>query len=406
MNSTGIFSLSAKHSQPFVKILDNKLAIVKEIENLSPDTRVVSILGKARMGKSTFLNLLITNINGDSSNQNIFTTQDSDEHCTRGIDAFYLPQKNLLLLDSQGLAYEDSSHDPQLLLFLYHVSDVVIFNDNRRLENGALKLLEPICTFTNYLDMDEVVKPRLFFRIADSDVKEPGKNLEKVLGTYQDQYQSIRDSIRHLFHSDIRMLPTAPLDKRVRALLNANEYNEVLDMDDLGFREACQAIEEAMGKAEKKSKLAQLHDVIGKINGNEEIKIEKLDIVKLQAEREMIKWRDANVSPALYMPIEVDGTQKSYDDNVKPRKNTKQSVLTSFTRRFKSIPETIRESIRADLDEKLAAPIREAVTACERKAEERVASAASAAYADKTLSNINSMNNSLSTIPDSFWSNY
>ena len=409
MNSTGIFSSSAKRSQPFVKILDNKLAIVKEIENLSPDTRVVSILGKARMGKSTFLNLLITNMKeneGDMANQTIFTTQDSDEHCTRGIDAFYLPEKNLLLLDSQGLAYEDSSHDPQLLLFLYHVSDVVIFNENRRLENGALKLLEPICTFTNYLDLDEVVKPRLFFRIADSDIKEPEKNLEKVLGAYQDQYQSIRDSIRHLFHADLRMLPTAPLDKLSKSLLNANEYTQVLDMDELGFREACQAIEDAIGKAEKKSKLAQLHDVIGKINGNEEIKIEKLDIVKLQAEREMTKWRDANVSPALYMPIEVDGTQKSFDENVKPRKNTKQSVLTNFTRRFKAIPETIRESIRSELDEKLGAPIREAVAACEKKAEERVASVAFAAYADKTLANLNSMNNSFSTIPDTFWVTY
>jgi hypothetical protein len=409
MNSTGIFSLSAKRSQPFVKILDNKLTIVKEIEQLSPDTRVVSILGKARMGKSTFLNLLITSMKenqGDMTNQNIFTTQDSDEHCTRGIDAYYLPEKNLLLLDSQGLAYEDSSHDPQLLLFLYHVSDVVIFNDNRRLENGALKLLEPICTFTNYLDLDEVVKPRLFFRIADSDVKEPGKNLEKVLGTYQDQYQSIRDSIRHLFHADIRMLPTAPLDKLSRSLLNGNEYKQVLEMDELGFREACQIIEDAIGKAEKKSKLAQLQEVIGKINGNEEIKIEKLDIVKLQAEREMTKWRDANVSPALYMPIEVDGTQKSFDDNVKPRKNMKQNVLTNFTRRFKAIPESIRESIRSDLDEKLGMPIREAVAACERKAEERVASVVAVAYADKALANINSMNNSLSTIPDSFWDNY
>lgn len=405
MNSTGLFSKDAKRSQPFVKILDNKLAIVKEIEGLSPDTRVISILGKARMGKSTFLNVLITNMQA-AENETIFTTQDSDEHCTRGIDAFYMPEKNILLLDSQGLAYEDSSHDPQLLLFLYHVSDVVIFNENRRLENGALKLLEPICTFTNYIDMDEVVKPHLFFRIADSDVKEPEKNLEKVLGTYADQYQSIRDSIRHLFHTDIRILPTAPLDKRVRALLNAHEYKEVLSADDLGFQEACQAIEQTVGKAEKKSKLAQLKEVISKINGNEEIKIEKLDIVKLQAEREMTKWRDANVSPALYMPIEVDGTQKSFDYAVKPRKAMKREVLTNFTKRFKAIPETIREPIRSELDDKLGAPIREATTASERKAEERVALPVAVAYSDKTLQQLNSMNNSFCTIPEDFWPNY
>jgi hypothetical protein len=48
-------------------------------------------------------------------------------------------------------------------------------------QNEALRLIEPICTFTQYLDVDAVDKPSLIFRLSDGkQVKDPKKNLENV----------------------------------------------------------------------------------------------------------------------------------------------------------------------------------------------------------------------------------
>ena len=79
--------------EPLVKVVESLLKlswnpdIVTSIVQ-STHIRVISILGKARMGKSTFLNCLITKLTG--SDAYVFPTQENDEHCTQGIDMYIL----------------------------------------------------------------------------------------------------------------------------------------------------------------------------------------------------------------------------------------------------------------------------------------------------------------------------
>lgn len=388
-------------AQPFVKIIDNKLTLVGEVPQGNP--RVVSILGKARMGKSTFFNAVVTHLRKKSEAP--FKAMYGDDHCTRGIDSYFLPEHNLLLLDSQGLDYEDASHDPHLLLLLYILSDVILFNDTRRLENGALKLMEPVCTFTNYLDIASVVKPKLYFRIFDSDVKDAQKNLEKVLGTYQDQYQSIRNSIKHLFDGDIRLLKTEPLDRPSKMMLENNMYRELL-AEPLGFREAVEAVLTGANAMTSKSVLAQTPDIIEQINSNEEISITKLDVVKLQAENDIHKWIQTQVPDAVYSSIEVDGTQKCFDERVEPRKNAKKSQLAAFTKRFRDVEETIRGPFYKSLNAKMDAPIQKAIEDSRYKARSIVAEQFNQVQADREFPTVNSYKNSFTTIPDTYWRGY
>jgi hypothetical protein len=388
-------------AQPFVKILDNKLTLVGTVPQGNP--RVVSILGKARMGKSTFFNAVVTHLRKKSEAP--FKAMVGDDHCTRGIDSYFLPEHNLLLLDSQGLDYEDASHDPHLLLLLYILSDVILFNDTRRLENGALKLMEPVCTFTNYLDIASVVKPKLYFRIFDSDVKDAQKNLEKVLGTYHDQYQSIRNSIKHLFDGDIRLLKTEPLDRPSKMMLENNMYRELL-AEPLGFREAVEAVLTGANEMTSKSVLAQTPDIIEQINSNEEISITKLDIVKLQAENDIHKWIQTQVPDAVYSSIEVDGTQKCFDERVEPRKNAKKSQLAAFTKRFRDVEETIRGPFYKNLSAKMDAPIQKAIEDSRYKARSLVAEQFKQVQADREFPTVNSYKNSFTTIPESYWTGY
>ena len=123
-----------------LSIINKTIRLSDNINIPNDDTiRVVSIIGKARMGKSTFLNAMVNHIEGTSTRP--FATQSDDNHCTRGIDYYYSKSKSILLLDCQGLALEDSSHDPLLLLITYLTSDVIVFNERMMLQNEALKLL-------------------------------------------------------------------------------------------------------------------------------------------------------------------------------------------------------------------------------------------------------------------------
>jgi hypothetical protein len=388
-------------SKPFIKIVNEQLTLVGSIPKGNP--RVISILGKARMGKSTFLNTIVTYMTGES--QAPFKAMDCDDHCTRGIDGYHLPEHNLFLLDSQGLDYEDASHDPHLLLFLYIVSDLIIFNDTRRLENGALKLMESVCTFTNYLDIETVMKPKLYFRIFDSDVKDPAKNLEKVLGTYNDQYQSIRKSIKHLFDKDLRLLTTEPLGRPAKMMLEHNMYKQLL-AEPLGFKEAVETILTAAHSAKAKSILTKVPEVLSNINNNKEISIQKLDVVTLQAENDIHKWIQETVPAAMYSDISVDGTQNTFANAVEPRIDSMKGVLSAFQKRFKDVEESIREPFFRNLKEKLDTPIQNAIVNSKVKAQEIVKAQLVDAHRCREYPQVNSCNNSFSTIPPHYWKNY
>ena len=354
-------------SLPFIKIVSDKLSLQTTLP-LPDDVeiRVVSILGKARMGKSTFLNAIVSKLTKHSVKP--FATQDSDEHCTRGIDAFYCAEQGLLLLDCQGLALEDSSHDPALLLFAYLVSDLIIFNERMMLQNEALKLMEPICTFMTYLSMDDVEKqkPRLYFRISDCEILKDdaaaARNLHKVVKVaYKDQYQSIRDSITTLFHPTIGIVKTEPLDKGTKAKLAKDNFLALFDDPSLGFEAAISEIlsELPAGRPGRTWK-ALVPQLVESINRNEKITIDKLDVVGAVGKLELLEWI-AKVPPPLFSELPADGLHSTYLAYIEPREKEKQKLLLEFNRKFKNISDTIKTPEYEKLEKKLEAPIRNAL---------------------------------------------
>jgi hypothetical protein len=394
------------NSAPFVKIVASNLCSVGDIAIPDSDMiRVVSILGKARMGKSTFLNAIVSQLTG--KNATPFATQDNDEHCTRGIDAYYCKANSLLLLDCQGLALEDSSHDPALLLFAYLISDTIIFNERMMLQNEALKLLEPICTFMTYIDIEEIKKPKLYFRISDGDmVKDPRKNLEKVMTHYKDQYQSIRDSVTHLFQPGIGIVKTDTLDRVTKAHIQTGNYAALFSAtDELGFAAAIRNILSGLPKGQPAATWKHsIPRIIQNINRNEKITIDKLDIVGQTGRIEILEWVTA-LSPDLFKEIPVDATQATYDMHVEPRKAQKKKTLTEFTRNFKSVSSAIKDSHYTTLSERLATPIEEATKRSIVCAEKVVAEAVSAAR-NATLAPITTEKASLTHTTEAFFDTY
>jgi len=374
-------------SSPFVKIVDDKLTIQTAVD--IPDSesiRVVSILGKARMGKSTFLNAIVSKLGG--VNKKPFATQDNDEHCTRGIDSYYCAEQKLLLLDCQGLALEDSSHDPALLLFAYLISDIIIFNERMMLQNEALKLMEPICAFMTYLSMDDVVKPRLYFRISDGDiVKDAGKNLEKVVfKRYNDQYQTIRDSITNLFHNVIGIVKTDSLDRAMKAKLADDDFLALFTDPALGFESSIDEILAALPTGRSAREWKQLvPKFIQNINNNEKITIDKLDVVGNAGKLEIREWLD-ELDTKMFTELPADGQQATYEAYIKPRQNDKKRILTEFTRKFKAVSETIKKAHYDKLATKLNEPIQKALDIMTEKAHSLVKKEWTLACSDKVIS--------------------
>jgi len=353
-------------SKPLIRFNGTKLILV---ENDLPTTpvKILSIIGKARMGKSSFLNAFISKYNG--KNTTVFTTQDGDDHCTLGIDYYYLPEHNLLLLDSQGLAHENSSHDPSLLLFIYLVSNIIIFNESTMLQNSALRLIEPICTFTQYLDMDACDKPSLMFRISDakkgSDIN---KTLEKLMAHHDDQYNSIRESIENVFAHPVKIIKTEYPQVKDDEYLSANDYLSVISSPENGFETAIGSITANISSVNlRENILSKLSEYVDSINNNEQININKLDIVSLTHNNDLLTWL-AKVPADLKSEIEVDGTQETYDKNVVTRQASVKKWKTDFTKRFKNITETIKKEHKAKLDKELDGPIERAKAKSEEMA--------------------------------------
>ena len=358
-------------AKPFIKFDGTKLRLEQSlnIPNLE-SVKVLSILGKARMGKSTFLNAIVSKLTQE--NVKVFNCQTGIEHCTIGVDYCYLPEQNLLLLDSQGLANGDAQHDPALLLFIYLISDIIIFNDSKILQNEALKLIEPICAFMTYIeDMEQ--KPHLVFRLSDGKlVKDTKKNLDNVLAPHEDQYQSIRNSIVELFEAPIQLVKTETLDRNEENLMDNCNYLDLLAIPDNGFDETITHILDLLTRTKSKPNvLSKLSDIVEMINTNSKITIDKLDVVGLLATNEVMSWVN-DVDPSLYAPLTVDGTQEQYEKVVEPRIADVKKKIAAFKRRFNKVSATLKNKHLTALEQKLHEPIKVAKEASEQKAEAMV----------------------------------
>lgn len=334
--------------------------------------KVVSIIGKARGGKSTFLNCLLTQWKDTS--QNVFEMANSDKHCTSGIDIVHIPEKRIILLDFQGIYLGNSSVDPKLLLLAYILSDVIIFNEAKMLSNITLQQFEPMLSFINYLkDIKDLrnINPKLIFRISDVSLDiDPTTNMNNMLKPEDDQFQNIRNCINELFDDPFTVC-TLNLDRSELKLLNENKFHEFISSHENGYFAACKKITVYLDccKPTKTldSFLNDLAKIVKSVNDNKEIDFKKLDIVKALGENQMHEWIES-LGVEIYTDINVDGTIETYVKNVEGRIAMRDDILVKLNRNFKSIPKAIRDTRSKSLSEKINEKIEKAIAENKEKA--------------------------------------
>jgi hypothetical protein len=330
---------------------------------------VLALIGPARRGKSTLLNCIISSLL--KGNYSLFETSDTDEHCTYGIDYAIIETeaKNILFFDVQGMGLHDSSNDCKILLYIYLIADIIIFNERNMIDNRTLDNLLPLTTFMTYINESSLIeqskRPKIMFRISDQDLKaDPQQNLNKVLENRTDQYQNVRESVKKLF-SELLAMKTEPLERSEKALLQNKDYYKFLENSENNFRNVCESIIEELNKSSKFSNFSKYYEYIQKIalelNENKKIDWDKLDLTKHISKQEITDWITKNVDEKKYNTIEVDGKQADYENKIVPHQKYIENILQKFDNYFANTTPKIRDEIRNELQSKLTKPYDDAI---------------------------------------------
>lgn len=345
-----------------INIKDSKLQYnLKQITEIIPvdntqKIKVVSVVGKARTGKSTLMNILVSK--WFTENKTVFKMSDSGEHCTNGVDYVYIEELNIILLDFQGIYLGDSSQDSKLLLLAYLLSDVIIFNENQMLSNNTLSQFEPMMSFIQYIQQDDLKKthPKLIFRIANVSMNiDPTTNMRQMLSHQNDQFQTIRNCINDLFEEPFA-INTNNLDRSEIKSLKEENFNEILKIDENGFNNAISKINDyiefTIPQRTFGNFINDIRKIVVYINNEEKIDYNELDVVKLLAEREIMKYI-MKIDSSVYSEIVVDGTQHLYETNLLERISQYETILKDIAKKFNMIPVNIINAQLVDFKTKL-----------------------------------------------------
>jgi hypothetical protein len=347
----------------FIKIDKGIIELLFNIKLQTNDKpiSVLTIIGPARRGKSTLINCIISTLL--NTNYNSFKTSDTNDHYTYGIDYTIIEteDKNILFLDVQGMGLHDSSNDCKILLYIYLISDLIIFNERNIIDNRTLDYLLPLTSFITYINESILIEqnkhPKIIFRISDQDLKmDPQENLNKVLEFKNDQYQNIRESIKKLF-SELVAIKTETLEKSEKSLLENKNYNSFLLIKQNNFKNICDYIIQEIHKCNKFNNFSTYYEYIQRIaldlNENKKIDWDKLDLTKQISKQEIDEWIKNNIDEKYYKNIEVNGTQEQFEKFVLPLKQNLDKIILNYENYFANTTPLIRDEEKKNIYYKL-----------------------------------------------------
>ena len=330
-------------SQPLLTFNHAGIELDKAIAgSLQYKHKVITMMGKARTGKSTFLNLLVNYLSDDT--RAIFESNQSIEHCTHGVNVFQT--RNMTLMDCQGLEYQDSHNDVDLSLFAYMVSNVMIFNCSA-IDNSTLKSMEPIVSFANRIGGTAASsKPTLVFRVRDYGLDAPAEQmLHKTMQPHDDQYQTIRDGLHHLF-DPIIAVATLHLDRTELGQLKQHQYTEFLQQDN-GYEACFDTIMTNISDAGQHVTRQYLAGVVETIQ-HKSIDAKQLDVSLLIIKNNLGEFIN-RVDKSIYQEIPTDGTKKVFDEAITPRMDFLSTTLATFDAEFDKVELSLKQPYRQQI---------------------------------------------------------
>jgi 5-methylcytosine-specific restriction endonuclease McrA/uncharacterized Ntn-hydrolase superfamily protein len=362
-------------SKSLITILDgdisnpfNKNLVLKDIVTTDDDVKIVSILGSARMGKSTLFNTIISKYT--NYNNNVFATSKGLTHCTHGIDYVYIPEMKIIFCDIQGLNSENSASDPKLLLIAYLMSDIIIYTEQKMLNKTTLQSLSPLSSFLTYLNQEDIdlrnVKPSLVFRISDFTLSgKPQENLDLLLTEHQDQSMNIVINMKKLF-KDITAFNTNPLDRSELKMLDSGNFYGLLENDENGFDDFINEINNYLAGIPPRIKFSEWYNnmkhYIKQINENKKIDFNKLDTYQQLTKIELLQYENElrKTQPTLFILLQVNHTETD-NKKIQARIKMKDQIIKDFKTKFGIVNDNLKNEIYDKLIKEITGHIDKAV---------------------------------------------
>jgi 5-methylcytosine-specific restriction endonuclease McrA len=339
-------------SKSLITIENDKNLVLKDIPTTDDDVKIVSILGSARMGKSTLFNTIISKYT--NYNNNVFATSKGLTHCTHGIDYVYIPEMKIIFCDIQGLNSENSASDPKLLLIAYLMSDIIIYTEQKMLNKTTLQSLSPLSSFLTYLNQEDIdlrnVKPSLVFRISDFTLSgKPQENLDLLLTEHQDQSMNIVINMKKLF-KDITAFNTNPLDRSELKMLDSGNFYGLLENDENGFDDFINEINNYLAGIPPRIKFSTWYNnmkhYIKQINENKKIDFNKLDTYQQLTKIELLQYENElrKTQPDLFIPLTVNHTETD-NKKIQKRIKMKDQIIKDFKTKFGIVNDNLKNEI-------------------------------------------------------------
>ena len=369
-------------SDKLVSFISNgKIECIKQIKELLPNATVISMIGESRRGKSVFMNCIISKLHRKTMNVFDFKSVKESEgkDCTNGIDYYVCNIKDsietsittYIFLDVQGIGGLYSASDPAVLLFIYEISDLVIVNSYRTINNNTLQLLSPISSLANKISKKDI-KPKLVFRVFDSDEydeKQAIANFNILMEQRNDQVEAIRSNIRELFDisADYIIWTETPSKKQkaskdLMSLINDKDLLFGISIDILLslINNTSDTYDEDVNE--------KINSTIREINALS-VSGSDFDSTGRYTTDEMLLWmgehddsKPSQVQAQLLDVISItDGTQAEYDIKILPKIITADITIKEFKKEFVLAPKNVFDLMLKKLTEKIYKQINLAV---------------------------------------------
>jgi len=307
-----------------ITINDDKIDLLYKIElpiNNKPIS-VLSILGAKKSGKSTIANCIATTILNNQTNFNLFNTK-MDINLNYGIEYVLIETKdrNILILDVIEKTDRDLLNTCKILLFIYLVSDVILYNEknadnlNRNTQNyfSILKKL-------NLNKKNENSLSTLIFNIYGNE-------------NDMEMYEEISFNLNKLFRKiDVNNIEI--IDKNNINLLNNNKYIEFLSVE-TKYKAICENIVNNLYENNRCENISSFYKLLEniKLEINNNIDWNNLTFDSISQE-DINKWKDNNINKSKNINIINDellnGTEEQFINYFKSLKNNMDIILANY----------------------------------------------------------------------------
>lgn len=317
---------------------------------------IISMLGNSRVGKSTFINGLLTHHH--KTNIDLVKTSSSSKHCTQGIDFVSFVQDDYLvvILDCQGLNLGDGKNDIKLLSIAYGLSNVMIYHSAGIVCNETLHTLTSLCLFADMIkdDIDTIQKPELYFRMRDFTLDDPQQIIDETFASQSDQYERVRGAIKKLFPI-IKPIVTEPIGKKERDELKKFNFTSIIKPETFGFHECFTEILDPKNHINKKlvgGMYSNIEKLINNLNTNKDISFKDLDYYSLLVYKRFSDFWN-KIDPVVYIPIVATNKQTTIDE-CNDRLGLMGKITDDFMRVFSEIEPSMLDHEIQEFQSKIA----------------------------------------------------